>query len=37
MVLDIFNDTVFISKQYSIDKNNYEKWSGILLNEINEW
>jgi hypothetical protein len=37
MVLDIFNDTVFISKQYSIDKNNYERWNGYLLNDIDEW
>ena len=37
MVLDIFNEIIFESKLYSIDKNNNERWDGIPLNEISEW
>ena len=37
MILDIFNDIIFESKLYSIDKNNNERWDGIPLNEINDW
>ncbi len=37
MILDMFSETIFISRHYSIDKNNYEKWNGNLLNNIKEW
>jgi hypothetical protein len=37
MILDIFNDIIFESKLYSIDKNNNERWDGIPLNEISDW
>ena len=37
MILDIFNETIFESKLYKIDKNNDERWDGIPLNEINDW
>ena len=37
MILDMFSDTIFISRHYSIDKHNYERWNGILLNDIKDW
>ena len=37
MILDIFDNTVFESKLYSIDKNNNEKWNGVSLNKIGNW
>ena len=37
MILDIFNETIFESKYYTIDKNNNERWNGIPLNEISDW
>jgi hypothetical protein len=32
MILDIFNDTIFESKLYTINSNNNETWNGIPLN-----
>jgi hypothetical protein len=33
--MDVYNNTIFESKQYVIDDNNYESWNGKSINELN--
>jgi hypothetical protein len=32
--MDVYNNTLFESKKYEMDDNNYESWNGKSINEI---